>query len=118
EHGGDFSRSVAQSARDNPLALAVTGVGLAWLIFGGGRSGHEHHDHDVHEDDHRHAGHAPARPGAARTRTRVIGRPAARRPARNYTPPHQELPSWAQGVEPYYGVDEDHPPFREQTAPD
>lgn len=38
EHGGDFSRSVAQSARDNPMALALTGVGLAWMIFGNNRS--------------------------------------------------------------------------------
>lgn len=34
EHGGEFSRSIAQSARDNPVALALTGVGLAWMIFG------------------------------------------------------------------------------------
>lgn len=38
EHGGDFGRSVAQSARDNPVALALTGVGLAWMIFGGNRN--------------------------------------------------------------------------------
>lgn len=38
EHGGDFGRSVAQSARDNPVALALTGVGLAWLMFGNKRS--------------------------------------------------------------------------------
>ncbi|MEI4261385.1 DUF3618 domain-containing protein [Roseovarius sp. D0-M9] len=34
EHGGEFGRSVAKSARDNPMALALTGAGLAWLIFG------------------------------------------------------------------------------------
>ncbi|WP_138933139.1 DUF3618 domain-containing protein [Roseovarius arcticus] len=37
EHGGDFGRSVAKSARDNPVALALTGVGLAWMIFGSDR---------------------------------------------------------------------------------
>ncbi|WP_324753277.1 DUF3618 domain-containing protein [Roseovarius sp. Pro17] len=37
EHGGDFGRSVAQSARDNPVALALTGIGLAWMMFGGNR---------------------------------------------------------------------------------
>ena len=37
EHGGDFGRSVAQSARDNPVALALTGVGLAWMMFGNNR---------------------------------------------------------------------------------
>lgn len=37
EHGGDISRSVSRSVRDNPLALTLTGVGIAWLIFGQGR---------------------------------------------------------------------------------
>ncbi|KEO61696.1 DUF3618 domain-containing protein [Thioclava indica] len=38
EHGGEFGRSVAQSARDNPMALALTGVGVAWMIFGNNRA--------------------------------------------------------------------------------
>lgn len=37
EHGGDIGRSVSESLKKNPLAVAVTGVGLAWLIFGNGR---------------------------------------------------------------------------------
>lgn len=45
EHGGDMGRAVGQSVKQNPVALALTGVGLAWLIFGrshdeeAGRSG-------------------------------------------------------------------------------
>lgn len=47
EHGGEFGRSVSRSVRDNPIALALTGVGLAWMIFGDGpgrRSSSDYHD--------------------------------------------------------------------------
>ncbi|NDV02403.1 DUF3619 family protein [Pseudoroseicyclus tamaricis] len=37
-NGEDIGRSVARSVKENPVALAVTGVGLAWLIFGNNRS--------------------------------------------------------------------------------
>lgn len=112
EHGGDFSRSVAQSARDNPLALAVTGVGLAWLIFGNGQSARDDDsdDQDFDNDRPRHT--------AVRSRVRSRGRPASRRPGPAHTPPQRDLPSWAHPVEPYYGVEPDHPPFREETAPE
>ncbi|QYX58284.1 DUF3618 domain-containing protein [Roseovarius sp. SCSIO 43702] len=39
EHGGDVGRSIARSVRENPLALTLTGVGLAWLILGNRDSG-------------------------------------------------------------------------------
>ncbi|MCL3883904.1 DUF3618 domain-containing protein [Marivita sp. GX14005] len=32
EHGGDIGRSVSEAVKRNPLALALTGVGLAWLM--------------------------------------------------------------------------------------
>lgn len=34
EHSDDITASVGRAVKDNPLAVAVTGVGLAWLIFG------------------------------------------------------------------------------------
>jgi len=34
QHGGDIGASVSRSVRENPMALALTGVGLAWMIFG------------------------------------------------------------------------------------
>ena len=37
-HGGEWGRSATLAARENPLALAVTGIGLGWLIFGHGPS--------------------------------------------------------------------------------
>ncbi|WOI57136.1 hypothetical protein [Palleronia sp. LCG004] len=38
EHGGEWGRSISHSAQQNPLALAVAGIGLGWLIFGRGPS--------------------------------------------------------------------------------
>jgi len=38
EHGNEIGRSVSDSVKKNPIALAVTGIGLAWLIFGNGRA--------------------------------------------------------------------------------
>jgi hypothetical protein len=34
EHGGDVGTAIAQSVKQNPVGLALTGIGLAWLIFG------------------------------------------------------------------------------------
>ena len=34
EHGGDIGRSVSDAVKRNPVALALTGVGLAWLMMG------------------------------------------------------------------------------------
>ncbi len=34
EHGGDLGRSVTEAVKRNPMALALTGVGLAWLMMG------------------------------------------------------------------------------------
>jgi hypothetical protein len=36
EHGGEVSRNLALTVRDNPMAVLVTGVGLAWLMAGSG----------------------------------------------------------------------------------
>lgn len=34
EHGSDIGGALSRSVKENPLALALTGVGLAWLIMG------------------------------------------------------------------------------------
>ncbi|WP_299740896.1 DUF3618 domain-containing protein [uncultured Roseobacter sp.] len=34
EHGGDMVHSIANQVKSNPIPLALTGVGLAWLMFG------------------------------------------------------------------------------------
>lgn len=37
DNSGEIARSVSNAVRDNPVALALTGVGLAWLVLGSGR---------------------------------------------------------------------------------
>ena len=39
EHGGELGRSVTEAVKRNPIALAVTGAGLAWLMLGNGSDG-------------------------------------------------------------------------------
>ncbi|NNL73880.1 MAG: DUF3618 domain-containing protein [Silicimonas sp.] len=34
EHGGDIGSAVTRSVKQNPVGLALTGVGLAWMMFG------------------------------------------------------------------------------------
>ena len=34
EHGGDMGRSISEQVKANPIPLALTGIGLAWLMFG------------------------------------------------------------------------------------
>lgn len=34
EHGGEIGASLSRSVRDNPMAVALTGIGLAWLVLG------------------------------------------------------------------------------------
>jgi hypothetical protein len=44
ENGGEVSRNLGRSLRDNPLAALMTGVGLAWLMAGSGRPRDQAHD--------------------------------------------------------------------------
>ncbi len=44
EHGGDIGRSVSDAVKRNPLALAVTGAGLAWLMMGDRAGGRDRYD--------------------------------------------------------------------------
>ncbi|WP_298447477.1 DUF3618 domain-containing protein [uncultured Marinobacter sp.] len=46
EHGGDIGRSVSEAVKSNPVALALTGVGLAWLIMGDRSGGRDRYDHN------------------------------------------------------------------------
>ncbi len=46
EHGGDIGASVSRSVRDNPMALALTGIGLAWMIFGNRNGDDRDNGHD------------------------------------------------------------------------
>lgn len=37
EHGGDMGRSISNQVKANPIPLALTGIGLAWMMFGSGQ---------------------------------------------------------------------------------
>lgn len=39
EHGGEIGNAITRTVKENPAAVVLTGVGLAWMIFGKGRSG-------------------------------------------------------------------------------
>lgn len=61
EHGGDIGRSVSDAVKRNPVALALTGVGLAWLMMGGRdndyrRGDFRHYDQDRYRDRLDHEG--------------------------------------------------------------
>lgn len=47
EHGGDIGRSVSDAVKRNPLALALTGAGLAWLMLSDRSGGHDHAARDA-----------------------------------------------------------------------
>ena len=44
DNGGEVSRNLGRSLRDNPLAALLTGVGLAWLMAGSGKPRDEGRD--------------------------------------------------------------------------
>ena len=55
ENGGEVTRNLGRSLRDNPLAALLTGVGLAWLMAGSGKPRDEAQDwHDPDRDNLRY----------------------------------------------------------------
>ena len=86
EHGGDIGRSVSDAVKRNPVALALTGVGLAWLIMGD-RTGtddrnrdyrrnnsDDRYDHDRFDDERVGRTGLPSRnANSSQQRARVLG---------------------------------------------
>ncbi len=58
EHGGDIGRSLSRSVRDNPIPLALTAIGLAWLAMSNRSSGYDEYEY---EDDYAEPRYASAR---------------------------------------------------------
>ncbi|QBF33310.1 DUF3618 domain-containing protein [Thalassococcus sp. S3] len=88
EHGGEMGRAISNQVKANPIPLALTGIGLAWLMIGG--SSRPQPRHDVYHDSDRRAYSAAERD--FRQTREVQGRP--------YTPPTYPPqttagPSWA-----------------------
>lgn len=106
ENGGDIARSVSRSVKDNPVALALTGVGLAWMIFGNNarrdddddarhyvsrRRRYQRDDFDYDDDDHRE--HSARRSQGLSDREFSRARPSD--PSHDRTYASDNLPSWA-----------------------
>lgn len=95
EHGGDISRAMATSVKENPMAVALTGVGLAWMIFGSGSS---------RNGASRHAGYGGRDDSDRSKRDRhadsAVGYGASQR--------YSDEPAWARG-HAVYGADDDRP---------
>src|SRR5680860_995012 len=52
EHGGDVGRSISDQVKANPIPLALTGIGLAWMMFGNSQRGVSSSGFSSAEDDH------------------------------------------------------------------
>jgi len=50
DYGGEFGRNVARAVRENPMALALAGAGIAWMIVGSRRSGDSRDRYESDED--------------------------------------------------------------------
>ena len=75
DHGGDIGRSVSDAVKRNPVALALTGVGIAWLMMGDRSVGRDRNDRDRSVADDRHHDDRVGRTGL---RSRAAHTPQAR----------------------------------------
>ncbi|MFY0309847.1 DUF3618 domain-containing protein [Leisingera sp. D0M16] len=64
EHGGEIGHAITRTVKENPAAVALTGVGLAWMIFGKGRSGSRSYTAETRGADY--SGRSYSRGGAYR----------------------------------------------------
>lgn len=117
EHGGDIGRSVSEAVKRNPVALALTGVGLAWLMMGDKSNGRDRYDIDRDRDrrfgrsdydnrygEDRHDRDHVGRSGlSSRASSAPQGRTMGPQPGDPSKPyysgrhgSHQDTPSWAR----------------------
>ncbi|MDF1707639.1 MAG: DUF3618 domain-containing protein [Paracoccaceae bacterium] len=91
-HSGDIGASVSRAVKENPLAIAVTGVGLAWLIFGD-RSGRGAVQRD---DDRDHGDRRDYREFYARSQ---YGAPRSWASGNRGVTRDADVPAWMRGVD-------------------
>ncbi|MFL4468600.1 DUF3618 domain-containing protein [Tateyamaria armeniaca] len=99
EHGGDMGRSISNQVKANPVPLALTGIGLAWLMFGNAQQPQlRQRVSDDFDDDRysstereyrqgRDARGLPYTPPAARTANRAVSEPSWARDTDDNTSP-------------------------------
>tara|TARA_R110000787_G_scaffold51821_1_gene122429 strand:- start:60 stop:1292 length:1233 start_codon:yes stop_codon:yes gene_type:complete len=83
EHGGEIGRSVTEAVKRNPVAVALTGVGLAWLMLGDRTAPRRRHDDgrdDRYREDRRYYDTHRVDPGED-ARVGATGMPGTARPA-------------------------------------
>ncbi|NUH64705.1 DUF3618 domain-containing protein [Sulfitobacter sp. S0837] len=103
EHGSDWGRSVSDAAKRNPVALALTGAGLAWLMFGSGNNTRSSRGYEGLDRDRAHPTPVPV--------TNTDHRPAVRNASRSNAPSsayassygsertsQDNVPAWARDV--------------------
>ena len=108
EHGSDIGRSVSQAVKRNPVALALTGVGLAWLMLGDKDDRRGSYDHRRDYDDDRYRDARVTRIDRSRRDAGTLG-PQPGDPAKPYYSGRyreDDLPSWARNPANY---DDDQP---------
>jgi hypothetical protein len=105
-HGGDIGRSISDAAKQNPVALALTGVGIAWLMFGSGRRPDDSGGRGAQwaeTDDRPYAPRVESAAYAGRPQPSPYG--GGSRVARPASSPYQrnfdETPSWARAVDDF-----------------
>ncbi|MDU9006771.1 DUF3618 domain-containing protein [Sedimentitalea todarodis] len=87
EHGGDMGRSISEQVKANPIPLALTGIGLAWMMFGNAQkpaTKSPSYDDDGYSSVERDF----------RRRQLAEGRPYT--PPTRYPSQHDNTPSWAR----------------------
>lgn len=130
-HGGEFGEAVTRSAKQNPVALAVTGIGLAWLMFGRSHNDpakevrHERVTHHSSNHDRRELGYAagPTREFAGRDRYAGAGYGTTTEREARYGSTYSGYPDWARHDldedawdDDWHGRDDDGPSLTERAA--
>lgn len=110
-HSGDIGTAVSRAVKENPLAVAVTGVGLAWLIFGDKSGQRSTRDHDDHYDRYKDRRRDNYDPYAAQSSYYAgsRGSSSAMGSTRRTGGMHDDdLPAWARSVDHSHHGTDDH----------
>jgi hypothetical protein len=82
KNGGEVSRNLGRTLRDNPLPALLTGVGLAWLMAGSGRpayrygrdyAGPDYDDWESSDDEYRYRGFSGVATGRISSAPSYVG---------------------------------------------
>lgn len=108
-HGGDIGRTVSTAVKDNPMAVALTGVGLAWMIFGPRQPLDRGYRATSDRDGYRDSLYRDATRVPPASETYASRRPMTE-PGGYGAMPQRNLPGWARDV------DDDHDTASSETS--